>query len=478
MVRASKAGRYIPSPSGSGNPKRLLCYKKQKGDTDEQIWMSRIWDVEYKRTEVLGDKWKEHVFNVRAPLGAHRNKRFQTADTALREYNDQRAELLKFKNVMSRRGWLPSGRMGRLPNNPVALPSLRDEGPLTPTQLSCHSFVVAIDRDKTEVWIVDPLCLQPVKDLATKFESRDYTVHNATAPWPTQIAQTMNCSYLAVRVASRFPGRTDPFEKTKSMTEQHTEEQRATLQWMQHWSKLKAVPKLKGCGQYIPKRPRTVTTAEWTLEEGLRSSGYTLLSKEAMLAALARRSGRGPDVMKSVAAGPEPVPKPTDAGIEVRYCGTSRMQEPFRLVHPSCQRSKSSKEEHIVNSRWVVMLVIKEESGGALYMKPPGRPRTSEAEPAAESIKAVGAPNRRPEKSKAAAAPKRSSRKQTKRHCPKRKQGGERRQSGQESQARTEQQQGHMFSEGLVPAAAPLVMPLCGLAPMPGPGQLGHAYTT
>ena len=64
--------------------------------------------------------------------------------------------------------------------------------------------MVAVHRGKTEVWIVDPLCLQPAKELATNFESRDYKFHNFMAPLTTKIAHTMNCSYLAVGGANGF----------------------------------------------------------------------------------------------------------------------------------------------------------------------------------------------------------------------------------------------------------------------------------
>ena len=60
------------------------------------------------------------------------------------------------------------------------------------------------------------------------------------------MAQRQKCSYLAVKAASSFvykatndskiPEPGDLFDKNKSMTEQHREEQRSTLEWLQEWS--------------------------------------------------------------------------------------------------------------------------------------------------------------------------------------------------------------------------------------------------
>ena len=54
-----------------------------------------------------------------------------------------------------------------------------------------------------------------------------------------------------------------------------------------------------------------------------------------MVAAVSRCSGRAPDVMRSVAAGPEPVLMPGAPDIELRCCNTSRAQELQGLAHPS-----------------------------------------------------------------------------------------------------------------------------------------------
>ena len=55
-------------------------------------------------------------------------------DSDNKGYNEERSRLLKFKNAMSRRGRLPSGRMGRMPDFPGALYSPRDERPPSPTR--------------------------------------------------------------------------------------------------------------------------------------------------------------------------------------------------------------------------------------------------------------------------------------------------------------------------------------------------------
>ena len=57
------------------------------------------------------------------------------------------------------------------------------------------------------------------------------------------MAQKQNCSYLAVKTANTFmygptdewriPKPGDLFDKDKSMTEQHREERRSTLEWLQ-----------------------------------------------------------------------------------------------------------------------------------------------------------------------------------------------------------------------------------------------------
>ena len=111
-------------------------------------------------------------------------------------------------------------------------------------------------------------------------------------------------------------------------------------------------PQSKRRGQCVPKRPQIVSTVETTLQAGLRPCGYAALSKEAMMAAVARRNGLAPDVMRSVAAGPEPVLMPGGPDMELRYCSgacTSRAQELHGLAHPSRQWSRSKTHRR---SRW------------------------------------------------------------------------------------------------------------------------------
>ena len=45
------------------------------------------------------------------------------------------------------------------------------------------------------MWIIDPICLPPAKDLATNFGLPYCTVHIVTAPSPTNIAEAVNWSY-------------------------------------------------------------------------------------------------------------------------------------------------------------------------------------------------------------------------------------------------------------------------------------------
>ena len=91
----------------------------------------------------------------------------------------------------------------------------------------------------------------------------------------------------------------------------------------------------KTCAKCFPKGLRIVGTAVQTLQEGLSLNGYNALSKEADLAIAARCGGRGPEVMKSVAVGPENILQPTTGDIEVSYYSTSRVQVVFGLGHPS-----------------------------------------------------------------------------------------------------------------------------------------------
>ena len=152
-------------------------------------------------------------------------------------------------------------------------------------------------------------------------------------------------------------------------------------------------PQSKRRSQCVPSRPQIVNTAETTLQAGLRPCAYIALSKEAMMAAVARRSGGAPDVMRRVAAGCEPVLRPTYSDVELRYCSTSRVQELLGLVHPSRKWSRSLKEQPVLRSRWVVLLVTKRESDAALYMGPPGRPRKGKEEGKQETEQASKACN-------------------------------------------------------------------------------------
>ena len=144
---------------------------------------------------------------------------------------------------MERRGRLSLGPEAHLPPFPVAVHHPRDEGLLCPTQPSRHSFMVVVDGDGEEVWIVDPLCLQPTNALATALGYRDNIIHAITATWAITIVQQANCVHLAVRAASSFvyrcpqdwknPKRGDLFDRNKPMPKHHGEEQNATVEWLQ-----------------------------------------------------------------------------------------------------------------------------------------------------------------------------------------------------------------------------------------------------
>ena len=90
------------------------------------------------------------------------------------------------------------------------------------------------------------------------------------------------------------------------------------------------------------------------------------------MAAVARRNGRAPNVMKSVAAGPEPLLMPSALDMELRYCSTSCAQELLGLAHPSRLWSKTRKAETVAKARWLVLMVTETESDAVVGMRAPG----------------------------------------------------------------------------------------------------------
>ena len=166
--------------------------------------------------------------------------------------------------ALRRAGWLPAGRAGRLPDYPQAYHSPRDEGALDPSRPNRHSYVVAVDREDEEAWIVDPLHLQPAHDVGVRFQQAGFTVHAVQEPLPEKVAQKRNCSYLALKTASAFmymptdewkiPEPGDLFDKGKSMREQHQEEQRSTLEWLRGWAEIKVHGTDRRRGRYVPNR--------------------------------------------------------------------------------------------------------------------------------------------------------------------------------------------------------------------------------
>ena len=104
----------------------------------------------------------------------------------------------------------------------------------------------------------------------------------------------------------------------------------------------------------MPKHPRVLITGETSLQDGTQASGYLALSNEAMMAGVARRIGRAPGVVRSVAAGTEPMLRPTDADIELRCYTTSRVPELLGMVHASRKWSSSRKEQPVLQSRWAL----------------------------------------------------------------------------------------------------------------------------
>ena len=156
-------------------------YNRTAADADEIEWMTSIWDSERQRAETLATKWVDQLAGVRAPSGVQRNRQLQTSTNALDAYVEQRRSLHKLQGAMMRARWLPAGRSGRMPNFPLAYHSPRDEGPLLPSKPIRHSFVVAVDREGEETWIVDPLLLQPAWDPAHLPTSKIYGAFRAAA---------------------------------------------------------------------------------------------------------------------------------------------------------------------------------------------------------------------------------------------------------------------------------------------------------
>ena len=100
------------------------------------------------------------------------------------------------------------------------------------------------------------------------------------------------------------------------------------------------------------------------------------------MAVVARHSGRALDVMRSTAAGLEPLLMPGDADVVLRHYSTSRVQELLGSVHPSRQwsTSKTRKEQLVVKSWWLVLIVTETESDRAVGTRALGRPSKSAPE--------------------------------------------------------------------------------------------------
>ena len=113
----------------------------------------------------------------------------------------------------------------------------RDEGLLDVAER--HAYVVTVDRTRDEVFVANPLRLQPSVDVATQFAAMDEEVHDFQETWPASIAQRKNCSYVALATwflydegAWRLPKPSDLFGP-RTMTTQHTQEKVDTLAWLQ-----------------------------------------------------------------------------------------------------------------------------------------------------------------------------------------------------------------------------------------------------
>ena len=107
------------------------------------------------------------------------------------------------------------------------------------------------------------------------------------------------------------------------MTTQHTQEQAGMLAWLKDWTaRKKSSTKRKGAE--LVKRPKLVTDAVQQLTAATRErQTYTALGKAAMFAAVARKSGQGPECLIGVGVGNQPIPR-IGTG-ELRYVRTARL---------------------------------------------------------------------------------------------------------------------------------------------------------
>ena len=65
-------------------------------------------------------------------------------------------------------------------------------------------FVVVVDREGEEAWIVDPLLLQLAEDMAVGFQRAVFIVHFVEKGYTQKVVQRQQCSYLVVKAASSF----------------------------------------------------------------------------------------------------------------------------------------------------------------------------------------------------------------------------------------------------------------------------------
>ena len=103
---------------------------------------------------------------VCTPSGAQRNSKLQSANNAVQDYTEQRKWLHTLQGAMKHAVWLPVGHM---PDFPLVHHNPRDRGPLHLSRPSGHCFVVGLDPESEETWIVHPLLLPPVQDLSVSF---------------------------------------------------------------------------------------------------------------------------------------------------------------------------------------------------------------------------------------------------------------------------------------------------------------------
>ena len=131
----------------------------------------------------------ERVSLVRVPSGAQRKRQLPTVNNALQAWTEQRKSLHTPQGAMKPVAWPPAERTSRMPDFPAAYHNPRDEGTLRPFQSSRPSFVVVVDWEGHERWIVDRLQLLSAHHLEDTFRRQGFIMHSAEKARTDKVTQ-------------------------------------------------------------------------------------------------------------------------------------------------------------------------------------------------------------------------------------------------------------------------------------------------